>query len=246
MKRKQQPDAMERRSFPLQIRAASEEGAESPSPKLSGYAAVFGSETELFPGVFEMIDPGAFDKTLAENDIRAVWNHNTDIVLGRTKNKTLALSADKRGLHTEIDPPSTDLVRDMCVAPILRGDVDQMSFGFNVLREKWEERADGTLLITLIEARLWEVSPCTIPAYPDTQISARSMERIEEFRQRRQAAEVQSAPGQTAHPEHTEAGDPTPTQGHPEQSAPADLRHLDDDLNLRLDLAKRKHRLIAA
>jgi len=179
-------NTMERRTFAFNVRAA---GDATAPKKLAGYAAVFGVETELWDGLFEMIEPGAFAKTIASDDVRALWNHNVDFPIGRTKSGTLRLWEDAEGLGCEITPPDTDLVRDMVVSPIIRGDVDQMSFGFQIVREKWEERSDGTVLITLVEIKLFEISPVTLPAYADTTISARSLARIEEFKQRQAPAE---------------------------------------------------------
>lgn len=246
------PDGIERRSFPLlNLRQKNDTGE---APKLVGYAAVFNQETVLIPRdamwagspeVREVIEPGAFTKTIAEGDIRAVWNHNTDIVLGRTRNKTLKLWEDANGLGNEIEPPATALVRDMVFSPIDRGDVDQMSIGFWIIREDEEKRDNGAILVFRIkEVKLMEVSPVAIPAYPQTSISARSMERIEdyfeEFRQLRQAAESSPAPGQAAHPDGSEHLESTPADEHPETIVPAppDTRHLDEDLFRRLDIVK--------
>lgn len=223
-----QREAIERRSFPFT--AHREESDESGKLKLSGHAAVFNRETVLVPRdawykgspeIRESIKPGAFAKTLKERDVRALWNHNTDIVLGRKGNGTLELREDEIGLANDIYPPDTQMVRDMCIAPIERGDVDQMSFGFRIIREKVIEE-DDTITIELSELDLIEVSPCTIPAYPQTDIglSARSLDRIEDFRQQRQAAIQPPAPGQdAAHPEQGLDQSATPGQDiHPDES----------------------------
>lgn len=246
------PETVECRSFPLSLRAAREDKEEL---RLTGHAAVFDTVTVLVradywwkgsPEIREVIERGAFSKSIAEADQRAFWNHSTDLILGRRKNGTLNLREDERGLFTEITPPDTALIRDMVIAPIERGDVNQMSFGFRVIREKVEEE-ESVITIRLKEIELIEVSPVAIPAYPQTDIgiSARSAERLEDFRQQRQAA-IQSAPGLAAHPENEEPESPTPAEeSHPEQSAPAPVRHLDDALFMRLDLAKRGLRIAA-
>ena len=102
---------------------------------IEGYFAVFGQETELWPGAFEEIAPGAFDNTLG-NDIRALINHDTTFVLGRNKAGTLELKADSHGLwgRVKINPNDTDAVN--VYERVKRGDVDQCSFGFNILQEK--------------------------------------------------------------------------------------------------------------
>lgn len=187
MKIKQNPlksDDFERRSFIVQMRAEESDGVK----KLAGHAAVFGQEIRLFSDVFEIVERGAFTKTIKEGDARAFWNHNSDIVLGRVSNGTLRLREDEKGLATEITPPETGFIRDMAVAPIERGDVREMSFGFRVVKREVEEREDGSVLVRLKEVQLFEVSPVALPAYDGTDISARSREYIEDFRQQRHAA----------------------------------------------------------
>ena len=145
-------------------------------PKMiKGYFAVFDSEYNMGQGITESVDPGAFDKTLA-GDIRALWNHNTDIVLGRTGVKTLTLKADSHGLYGEIEINENDSDAVNAHARVERGDVSQCSFGFDIIREEYEERPDGSWHFRLMEVELYEVSPCTFPAYKETAISARANE----------------------------------------------------------------------
>lgn len=163
---------MERRSFDL--RAAREEKT------LSGHAAVFNQRADL--GWFrEEIAPGAFADSIANDDIRALWNHNSNFVLGRNKAKTLELSEDATGLAVKIYPPDTQAGRDALVS-IERGDVSQMSFGFDVIEQKWTVLDDKTELRTILKAKIHEVSPVTFPAYTGTDISARSAREIYEAR----------------------------------------------------------------
>lgn len=248
----QQLESIERRSFSFEVR--SEAAGDQPA-RLVGHAAVFNRWTTLIPANYwwdgspeirERIDPGAFSKTLKEGDARAIWNHNTDIVLGRKRNKTLFLSEDSAGLACEIVPPDTALVRDMVISPIDRGDVDEMSFGFRVVRDSVLEE-DNMISITLKEIDLREVSPCTMAQYTDTDIglSSRSRDRIDEFQRLRQAAADRTAPGQSAHPEQQEQPEATPAIEHPAEAAPLVERHLDEDLFLALDREK-AHLLIAA
>src|SRR3954447_7130242 len=108
---------------------------------VEGYFALYENETELFDGVYEIITKGAFDNTLG-NDIRALWNHNTQYVLGRSANGSLQLSADDKGLFGIIKLPSTQYAEDLHEL-VKRGDIDQCSFGFNILDEDLEELASG-------------------------------------------------------------------------------------------------------
>lgn len=161
---------MERRFFQTEIRA---EGQEGQAPQLNGYAAVFDQLSVVLYGMFrERIERGAFAGTL-NDDVRALWNHNPDYVLGRTKAGTLGLAEDSHGLRVQIDPPNTQVGRD-AVESIRRGDVDQMSFMFDVLDDTWDKDEDGQVIRTLRKVKLYEVSPVAFPAYPSTEISARA------------------------------------------------------------------------
>lgn len=161
--------------------------------RITGYAAVFNSLSEDLGGWYETIEPGAFGKTLDEYDQRALWNHNSDYVLGRRSAGTLALDEDETGLRFEIDPPDTQWARDLLIS-LDRGDVDQMSFGFQVIRDEWKQVADQ-IVRRLVEVKLFEVSPVAFPAYPATSAQVRS--KLAEFQ--RNAAPVQedhpAAPG---------------------------------------------------
>ena len=137
---------------------------------LVGHAATFNEPYDL--GQFEeVIDPDAFNDAIENDDVRALWNHDPNFPLGRTKAGTLRLSKDERGLVSEIDlPESAVMIREA----IARGDVDQMSFGFSVEDERWEKREGKTDLRTLLKVRLFDVSPVTYPANPNTDIALRS------------------------------------------------------------------------
>ncbi len=149
--------------------------AEEDEMIIEGYFAVFNRETELWPGAFEEIDPKAFDNTLG-NDIRALINHDTSLVLGRNKANTLELKTDSHGLwgRIKINPNDQDAVN--LYERVKRGDVDQCSFGFNILNEETDYRDDGTIKWTIKEIDLHEVSICTFPAYEETSIQARKKE----------------------------------------------------------------------
>ncbi|HFI0562777.1 TPA: HK97 family phage prohead protease [Streptococcus suis] len=139
---------------------------------IEGYFAVYGSETELWPGAFEEIKNGAFDDTL-DNDIRALINHNTELVLGRNKAGTLTLKVDDKGLWARVVINEQDTDALNLYARVQRGDVDQCSFGFNIVEESTEFREDGTVKWTIEKIDLHEVSIVTFPAYEATGVQAR-------------------------------------------------------------------------
>jgi hypothetical protein len=149
---------------------------EPTAPVIDGYAAVFNSPSEDLYFI-EMIEPGFFENCM-EDDTRALFNHDTNIVLGRTKSQTLAVKEDEKGLYIHITPPATALINDMVLEPIRRGDVDQMSFSFAVAKggDEWVTK-DEKVTRTLKRGgckRLYDVSPVTFPAYPKTSVSVRS------------------------------------------------------------------------
>lgn len=150
--------------------------ADNAPSKIAGHAAKFDVLSEDLGGFRERIAPGAFAKTITSADIRALWNHDANIVLGRNKAGTLRLWEDISGLAYEVDAPETQLVRDMCLAPIGRGDVNQCSFGFVTVLDKWA-KVDGEWLRTLLEVELFDVSPVTYPAYQQTDVAVRSLEQ---------------------------------------------------------------------
>lgn len=148
------------------------ETREDGKPVIKGHAAVF-NEIESGGWFREQVAPGAFEDSLKTDDIRALWNHRTDIVLGRNRSKTLKLWEDKKGLAVEIYPSDTDLVRGY-LDMIERGDVSQMSFGFIVKKSTWEEFDDEDDLRTIEKVELWEVSPVTFPFYKSTDVSVKA------------------------------------------------------------------------
>jgi HK97 family phage prohead protease len=148
--------------------------ADGTPTKIAGHAAKFDSLSEDLGGFRERIAPGAFAKSIQSGDIRALWNHDANIVLGRNKAGTLRLSEDSAGLAFEVDAPDTQLVRDMVMAPIARGDVNQCSFGFYTMADKWA-KVDGEWIRTLLECELFDVSPVTYPAYPSTDVAVRRL-----------------------------------------------------------------------
>lgn len=164
---------IERRAFAFELRAAKE------LPEIAGHAALFNSISETlgsFMPFREIIRPGAFAKTIKQDDIRMLWNHNTDMVLGRNRAGTLRLAEDDKGLVVENDPPDAAWARDL-ITSMQRGDVTQMSFGFSTITAHWETK-DGMDLRVLEEVRLFDVSPVTFPAYTKTDVSVRSADAV--------------------------------------------------------------------
>ena len=152
------------------------------NPTIEGYFAVFNSNYEIAPGMSESIAPGAFSRTLS-NDVRALINHDTTLVLGRTKANTLELREDSHGLLGKITINPNDGDAMNLYERVKRGDVDQCSFGFDLKEQDTEIRDDGAVHWTIKDLDLFEVSCCTFPAYEQTNISARSKER-DEIKQR--------------------------------------------------------------
>lgn len=148
------------------------------NPVIEGYFAVFGSDYNIAPGMSESVDPGAFDNAL-EDDIRALVNHDTTLVLGRTKADTLELAVDEKGLFGRIRVNTKDSDAMNLYERVKRGDVDGCSFGFDILDEDTEFRDGGETHWTIKSVKLYEVSCCTFPAYEDTTISAREAQRDE-------------------------------------------------------------------
>jgi HK97 family phage prohead protease len=163
---------LERRAFSAEVRADGE------TPRMAGHAAVFNTDTEICGWYTERILPGAFAETIASDDIRAIWNHNSDIVLGRNRANTLTLTEDDKGLYVEILPPAS---AEREIESVKRGDVSQMSFGFQVLDANWVVE-DSKEIRVIGKVKLWEVSPCTFPAYEQTDLSVRSAAEVFESR----------------------------------------------------------------
>jgi HK97 family phage prohead protease len=167
------------RSMKVDLKTRAEENNEK---YIDGYFAVFNRETELWPGAFEEIDSNAFENTLG-NDIRALINHDTGLVLGRNKANTLELKTDSHGLWGNIKINQNDSDAVNLYERVKRGDVDQCSFGFNILNEEVDYRDDGSVKWTIKEIDLHEVSVVTFPAYEDTGVQAREKE-VEKHKKR--------------------------------------------------------------
>ena len=149
---------------------------------IEGYFAVFNSNYEIWEGASESIAPGAFTSSVG-GDIRGLTNHDTTLVLGRTKAHTLELKEDSHGLWGKItiNPKDSDAVNTY--ERVKRGDVDQCSIGFMIRSEETDFGADGSIHWTITDVELFEVSVCTFPAYEETGVSARHRD-AEELKKR--------------------------------------------------------------
>lgn len=161
---------IERRAWPVGLEVRDGEG--DGSPMIRGYAAVFNELSVDLGGFRERIAPGAFARSVVDGDVRALWDHDSKYVLGRTRAGTLALAEDERGLAVEIRPLAAAGWTGDLLASMRRGDVDQMSFGFYVRRDRWETE-DGLTVRVLEDVDLFDVSVVTYPAYPQTSAEAR-------------------------------------------------------------------------
>lgn len=189
--------------------------------RIVGHASVFNRWTTLYEGPSyvwrEVVRPGAYKNALSERqDVRALWNHDANYVLGRTTSGTLSLSEDDIGLLSDIDPPDTQFARDLALL-IARGDVSQMSFAFTLRRgessssvkdgvavtedggERVTIRQEGNRIIEereLLNMNLFDVSPVTYPAYEQTDVGLRKVGELreEEIRRRVLAGKEQRKP----------------------------------------------------
>lgn len=149
---------------------------------ISGYFIVFDTETELYPGVREEVSPDAL-VGVDLSDVKALIDHDTAKVLGRTKANTLSLSVDSKGLYGEIIVNESDQEAMNLYSRVQRGDVDQCSFGFEILNEEMIQNSDGTVKFIIKSINLYEVSVVTFPAYQETAVEARS-KQIEDAQKR--------------------------------------------------------------
>ena len=157
------------RSVPVNFQTRSDETG----PVIAGYFAVFNNPTELWPGCIEQIAPGAFASSLG-GDVRALIDHDTRLVIGRTVAGTLSLREDDVGLYGEIKINEHDSDAMNLYARVQRGDVSQCSFGFDILAEDFvEDPSMRTCTWTIRDTVLYEVSVATFPAYEATSVEAR-------------------------------------------------------------------------
>lgn len=171
---------IERRHFEIEdVEIRADEGK---APVITGYAARFDKLSVPLYGFREKIQRGAFMRSLKDDTVKALWNHNRDLVLGSTKNQTLRLWEDDKGLRFELELPDTSWGRD-AQESIRRGDVDGVSFGFETRKDAWQGEDEKNVIRTLVDVRLIEISPTPFPAYPQTSVSSRSAEDVyQEYR----------------------------------------------------------------
>ncbi|SFG10496.1 HK97 family phage prohead protease [Sporolactobacillus nakayamae] len=166
--------------------------AENGVKQITGYAVKWSMKSErmgYWNRFREQFKKGAFASSLVEEDQRALWSHDTSKVLGRTKNDTLRLYEDDVGLRFELDLPATQLGSD-AYETIKRGDVDGVSFGFMMQVEEWDESDPDNIVRTVSQAKLIEISPVAFPAYPDSQVAARSKDPYKDYVNQRKKGEL--------------------------------------------------------
>jgi len=162
----------QKRKFETRIEADKE------ARTITGYAATFRSFSEDLGGFIEQMDLGCFDGRL-QDDVRVLFNHDNNLVLGRTISGTATLEVDEKGLKYTCQLPDTSYARDL-IELMERGDVTQSSFAFTIEDESWEERADGMLIRTVKKVgQLYDVSPVTYPAYKDSTSGLRTSAPVE-------------------------------------------------------------------
>lgn len=153
---------------------------------VDGYFSVFGGQYKLWDNAIETVDVGAFDLN-RDTDVRALTNHDTTLVLGRTTAGTLTLSTDERGLYGSIEINDADQDAVNLYERVKRRDVTQCSFGFDILDEEMVVREDGVTVWHIKSVQLYEVSVCTFPAYEETAVVARQNE-LKNIQKRRNEA----------------------------------------------------------
>jgi HK97 family phage prohead protease len=198
---------IEQRTFNVsELRAAEKDG----KPVIEGYAAVFNEYSQDLGGFVEIIDPGFFDGVL-DSDVRSLWNHDQNMVLGRTAAGTLEIQQDQKGLfqrtYPPVIPPDAATWAQDALVSIKRGDVNQQSFAFRV-KHTWngddvdgdEWYVVGDLVVRRLKKggckELLDVSPVTYPAYPQTNVSANTRSRFETFKESLQRQEPEDGAGQ--------------------------------------------------
>lgn len=232
---------MVRRTLHVQNLTVRSADGEQPA-RIEGYASVFNQESQAISDWWgssyrEKVLPGAFTKTIAEGDVRALWNHDPNWVLGRSKSKTLRLSEDDYGLKVEIDLPDTSWANDLSTI-MQRGDVDQMSIGFQIVKDKWESTRNRETnkredLHILIEAKLFDVSVVTFPAFTQTEAKVRAL--VDAGLDLDKLLATLSAQRAT----ETPPAEPVPAD-HSDDPEPIEPDHSLDAMRMRLELAKRR------
>ena len=157
-------------------------------PILTGYAAKYNRWSVDLGGFREKIKKGAFDEALEKSTIMCLKNHDPNLVLGRNTSGTLRLKTNSVGLNFDDDVPDTTTGRDT-VEEVRRGDISGCSFSFTIAEDDWKYLEDGTVERTIIKVgEMYDVGPVTYPAYPDTMVSARSLDKLKEAIEKRDVA----------------------------------------------------------
>jgi HK97 family phage prohead protease len=178
----------ERRTLPLGLLALRVQKEDEGPSKLVGTAAVFGKRSGDLGSFVEVLEPGAFTEALKSSDIRALYNHNPDHLLGRMKAGTLRVWESDEGLEYEVDLPASPMARAV-LESVERGDITGNSFSFIVDKDEWHTDEDGTTVRTVRSVKeVYDVGPVTFPAYEDTVVSSRSAQRAKS-----QAEELEAA-----------------------------------------------------
>lgn len=200
--------------------------------KIVGHVAVFNEWSPVYGDFRERIDPAFFDDMLADEtmDVRALYNHDRNFVLGRRGNGTLRLDKDDNGLLMDNDPPDTSYARDV-VNLLERGDVAGGSFSFRLPEDgtgdKWEKGKDGIMERTLLRAEwIGDVGPVCEPFYPNTAVAARSLDHWRAEHEAREAeaeaASVESGEVETEEPAAAASAEAEPTSEAVDQAGAAD------------------------
>ena len=175
-------------------------------PKITGYAAKFSKWSLDLGGFREKVRKGAFDEAIEKSDVRALKNHDRNLLLGRTSSGTLRLKINSVGLGFEIDPPNTTTGSDT-IEEIRRGDLSGCSFAFTVVEDDWKYPEEGPIERTIIKVgEIFDVGPVTYPAYPDTTVAARSTEMVKQLTEQRQNEEIEEKKKTTYECECIECG----------------------------------------
>jgi len=179
------------RTIPIQDLTIRKSETDETKSVVGGYVNKFEQMSEDLGWFKEKVRKGAFVRSLKEQPVLAFWNHNSDIVLGNTENNTLKAWEDEVGLRFELELPDTTAGNDAGKL-IERGDVRGVSFGFNTRKEEWDETDKNNPIRTLVDVQLYEISPTPLPAYTQSNVSARAVmdEHNEELKKLSEAREL--------------------------------------------------------
>lgn len=197
MTTKKMTDSKEKRVLPinLEVRAAENGNGQRTITGAIKYNVDSAVMRDWYGDDFvEQIAEGAFDESLKARGVVGLWSHDTSQVLGNTKSGTLRLESTRQELRFDLDIPNTSVGNDAWEL-IQRGDVDGVSFGMRVTKEKWssEDREEGGKLYkrSILAAELYEISPVAFPAYPANEVSVRSLDEFRESQNTKRSLEIE-------------------------------------------------------